>query len=114
MKSIKTLAGILALASGMAMAAYVGPDHAAKVTTAADAAKAADDTLVVLEGNIVRKLDKNHYEFRDASGTIKVEIDHDKWPAQDVDAKTRVRLTGEVDKGLINTDVDVKQVEILP
>ncbi|BCL77405.1 hypothetical protein JHS3_31410 [Jeongeupia sp. HS-3] len=109
------LAGALALSTGFAAAAFVGPNSAPLMTTAADAAKAADDVPVVLEGYVVKALGNDHYEFRDNTGTIKVEIDHDKWPAQNVTPQMKVRLSGKVDRSKLTgfEDIDVKLVEII-
>ncbi|KAF0813773.1 hypothetical protein IGB42_01452 [Andreprevotia sp. IGB-42] len=110
----KIIGLIAVLTMGVAAAAYVGPGGAKTATlTAVEAAKAADDTAVALEGRIIRKIDKDHYEFQDASGTIRIEVDQKNWPAGDIGPDTRVRLTGEVDQGWRGVDVDVDVVEIL-
>lgn len=106
-------AAAVALGTSPVFAAWVGPGKEAAPTTAAAAAQALDDTPVRLEGHLVRKLDKDHYEFRDDSGTIQVEIDAKDLPAQDIGPTSRLRLTGEVDRGLFSTDVDIDHVEIL-
>ncbi|MCP8466824.1 NirD/YgiW/YdeI family stress tolerance protein [Pseudomonas sp. ZM23] len=103
-------------------AGYTGPGSdaakpaaAAQVTTVKQAQSAADDTPAVLEGVITKRLHGEHYEFKDATGTIQVEIDHDDWPAgASVSESTKVRLTGEVDHhNRKATDIDVDRVEIL-
>ncbi|WP_035060276.1 YgiW/YdeI family stress tolerance OB fold protein [Andreprevotia chitinilytica] len=110
MKKIILLASLFA--ASVAMAGFVGPGGAT-VTSVVEAGKAADKTMVVLEGKIVRQHDKKHYDFQDASGTIKIEVDHDKWPAGEITPQTRVRLTGEVDRDWRGIDVEVDQIEIL-
>ncbi|GHD68953.1 YgiW/YdeI family stress tolerance OB fold protein [Jeongeupia chitinilytica] len=109
------LASVLALSTGLAAAAFVGPNSAPLMTTAAEAAKAADDLPVVLEGYIVKQIQGDHYEFRDNTGSIKVEIDHDKWPTQDITPQMKVRLSGKVDRSRLTgfEDIDVKLVEII-
>jgi uncharacterized protein (TIGR00156 family) len=72
-----------------------------------------DDTHVVLEGQIVKRLQDELYEFKDATGTIQVEIDDEDWPAQKVSENTKVRLTGEVDKDFNSHEVDVDRVELI-
>jgi uncharacterized protein (TIGR00156 family) len=105
----------LILSSQWAMAAFVGPSDSAGVTSAAEAEKASDDTPVQLEGYIVKQLDQEHYEFRDNSGTIKVDIDQKRWPAQQVTPQTKVRLSGKVDRSRWTgfDDVEVKSLEII-
>ncbi|MCP9759300.1 NirD/YgiW/YdeI family stress tolerance protein [Aquitalea sp. S1-19] len=85
----------------------------AAVVTATAAAKMADHAAVTLEGKVVNKLSKDKYTFRDASGEIRVEIDHQYLPAENFDAATRVRLSGKVDKEISGVEVDVKSVQIL-
>ncbi len=91
---------------------YVGPG-AATVENVAAAHKAADDTPVVLQGHIVQRLKGEKYAFRDDTGTINVEIDDEDWPAVAINEKTRVKLSGEVDRGLMEREVDVDFVEVL-
>ncbi|CDF86884.1 hypothetical protein PKB_5574 [Pseudomonas knackmussii B13] len=110
------------LLSGTAFAAgYTGPNgEAAKpapttqVTTVKAAKEAADDTPAVLEGTIIKRLHGEHYEFKDATGSMQVEIDHEDWPqGVDVSEKTKVRLTGEVDHERKGVEIDVDRVEVL-
>ncbi|MBT8767806.1 NirD/YgiW/YdeI family stress tolerance protein [Metapseudomonas boanensis] len=90
---------------------YTGPGAAAQISTVAAALEAADDAPVVLQGQIVRRLKGDIYEFKDVSGTIKVEIDDEDWPPQAIDDKATVKLTGEVDRDLMGREVDVEFVE---
>lgn len=110
-----TLALLLApLFSTAVMAAgYTGPGATAQVTTVVAALDAADDTPVVLQGQIVKRLQDELYEFKDASGTIHVEIDDEHWPAQAVSEKAMVKITGEVDRDLMSREVDVEHLEII-
>ena len=108
------LALILApLFSTAALAAgYTGPG-AQSVTTVAAANDAADDTPVVLQGFVTKKINNDDkYEFKDNTGTITVEIDDEDLPPVAFDDKTLVKLTGEVDKGLLQREVDVDRLEI--
>ncbi|MCE4069062.1 MULTISPECIES: NirD/YgiW/YdeI family stress tolerance protein [Pseudomonas] len=106
----------------LAAGGYTGPGSdaqpaaaAGQITTVKQAQAAADDTKVVLEGTITKRISSEHYEFKDATGSIQVEIDHDDWPAgTSVSENTKVRLTGEVDHHKQKpTDIDVDRVEIL-
>lgn len=123
MKSIRLpLIAAIALFSGATFAAgYTGPGSeaakpapASQVTSVKAAKEAADDTPAVLEGSIVKRLHGEHYEFKDATGSMQVEIDHDDWPqGVDVSEKTRVRLTGEVDHERKGVEIDVDRVEVI-
>ncbi|RQW26630.1 NirD/YgiW/YdeI family stress tolerance protein [Rhodobacteraceae bacterium CH30] len=105
----------LAAYAGDAQNSYTGPGAVPSVTTITAAQKAADDTRFVLEGQVVRQLSKDTYQFRDASGEGVVEIDGKHLPTVKFDDKTRVRLSGKVDKDWYQAtpEIDVKMVEIL-
>lgn len=105
---------VLPLLSTAAFATgYTGPGAAAQVTTVAAALEAADDTHVVLEGQIVKRLQDELYEFKDATGTIQVEIDDDDWPPQQISESATVKLTGEVERDLTGREIDVDIVELV-
>jgi uncharacterized protein (TIGR00156 family) len=110
-----TLVLLLApLFSTAALAAgYTGPGATAQVTSVAAALNASDDTPVLLQGQIVKRLQDELYEFKDASGTINVEIDDEDWPAQAVSDSVTVRLTGEVDHDLSSREIDVESLELV-
>ena len=112
---IRYLALILAplFSAGAFAAGYTGPG-AQSVTTVAAANDAADDTPVVLQGFVTKKINNDDkYEFKDASGTITVEIDDEDLPAVAFNDKTKVKLTGEVEKSLMKREIDVDLVEII-
>ena len=94
-------------------AGYTGPG-AQPVTTVAAASEAADDTPVQLQGFVTKKINNDDkYEFKDDTGTITVEIDNEDLPATPFNDKTKVKLTGEVEKNLMSREVDVDVVEIV-
>jgi uncharacterized protein (TIGR00156 family) len=92
---------------------YTGPGAIAPVGTVAAALDAADDTPVVLQGQIVKRVQDELYEFKDATGTLQVEIDNEDWPAQAVAEQAMVKLTGEVDRDLTSREIDVDSVELI-
>ncbi|RJG12532.1 NirD/YgiW/YdeI family stress tolerance protein [Pseudomonas cavernicola] len=103
------------LLSGAALAAggYTGPGANMQITTVAAALEAADDTPVMLQGQIVKRLKDDTYEFQDATGTLEVEIDDEDWPPQAVSEQAKVRLSGEVERHLTGREIDVDIVEVL-
>jgi uncharacterized protein (TIGR00156 family) len=118
------LTAALGVASGAAHAQYTGPSAAAKTAPGAAPAAAAsnvkallanakDDTVVSLQGRIVRHLGGEKYRFADSTGEIDLDIDADKWPANTpIDDKVQVKLQGEYDKKLIgNSEIDVERIE---
>ena len=105
---IAPLLSTAALAAG-----YTGPG-AEVVNTVAAAKNASDDTPVILKGFLIKKLNNDDkYEFKDATGIITVEIDRDDLPGVAFNDKTQVKLTGEVEKGLIHREIDVDLLEIV-
>ncbi|QYF92107.1 NirD/YgiW/YdeI family stress tolerance protein [Massilia sp. PAMC28688] len=114
-------------ASSAAYAQYTGPGSArsAVVTTNKAAATVApttvralmasgkDDTMVSLQGRIVRRTSDEDYRFADSSGEIDLEIDDDIWPANTpIDDKMEVRILGEFDKDLVGKPkVEVERIE---
>jgi len=70
-----------------------------------------DDSLVVLRGNIVKGLGGEYYLFRDSTGEIQVEIDHDVWQGLQVGPEDTVTIYGEMDKDWSDPDrVDVDRI----
>lgn len=121
MKALITAACLASLMSASAFAAYTGPNAGQvqagapqQVETVKAALAAPDDAPVILEGQITQRIEKDDYEFTDATGTVRVEIDHDKWPANvEVSAQQRVRLIGEVDRDSKGVEVDVDRIQII-
>ena len=117
MKKSYLQVSLLALVFGLAtpvFAQYTGPQQKIALSTVAVAAKAGDKTHVVLEGVIASRIRDEHYTFKDATGTIEIEIDAKYFPATPVNENTRLRIHGKVDKNFgKDATVDVKQVDIL-
>lgn len=80
------------------------------VSTVEQAKGMRDDDRVVLRGNIIQHLGKDRYMFRDATGTIRVEIDSDKWGGLTVTPDDTVELHGEVDKDWNSVEIEVNRV----
>src|SRR5574344_2257916 len=49
--------------------------------TIAEIANLPDDSMIMLQGNILNKIGHETYLFQDKTGTINVEIDNDEWNA---------------------------------
>lgn len=132
MKKIAAVATILAIVSAPVFAAsteggFSGPvstspvsqvqaktggfnDVNARVSGVSDIDKMKDGTWVKLRGNIVERLSGDHYLFRDASGTIDVEIDHKYWNGVTASPQDKVEIQGKIDKEWNQVNVDVKQI----
>ena len=117
MKKFAAVIAVMALCSAPVMAAeqggFSGPSATqsqaggfqgpnGSVTTVESAKSLRDDTWVTLRGNL--------YVFKDASGTINVDIDHKRWNGVTVTPKDTVEIQGEVDKDWNSVEIDVKQI----
>ena len=87
---------------------YTGPSIA-KITVA-EALKLGDDAPVVLEGKIEKGLGGEKYLFSDATGSVTVEIENDDWRGVTVNEQDNIEIRGEVDKDLMNFEIDVDTV----
>ncbi len=72
-----------------------------------------DDTPVVVKGKILKRTGDEKYLFQDGADTIIVEIDDDDWRGVNVTPTDIVILRGEVDKGIMTTEIDVDYVELV-
>ena len=72
-----------------------------------------DNSKVWVEGSIIQKNGDEKYMFQDSTGTIMVEIDDDAWHGLVVGPTDTVRIFGEVDHGLFNTEIDIDYIEKL-
>ena len=120
MKKFIASCGIVILA-GLSTTSWAGKDdhvivqEAAKnVVTVSQVAKLADETGITLTGQITKQLKGDHYEFKDKSGIIGVEIDDDIWRQAQLKVGDHVRLVGEVDTHRYKpTDIEVVKIEKL-
>ncbi|MFH0273356.1 YgiW/YdeI family stress tolerance OB fold protein [Vibrio jasicida] len=104
------LATTLALLSGSALAAFTGPTTSA-INTVKEAQNAANDSFVLLTGNIVQALGDETYLFKDETGEIQVEIDNEDWMGQDVSPQDKVAIRGEVDSEWTTMQIDVDTIQ---
>ena len=95
---------------------FQGPMAQAQVSTVAEARKARDDAPVTLTGHIVQRMpnDDDNYLFRDNTGEIVVDIDHEVFRGRTVTPDTQVRISGEVDHDFMAPpSIDVEYLEVL-
>ncbi len=91
---------------------FTGPDSA-KLVTVAELGGLQDETPVKLRGYIVKAQGDENYEFKDATGTVTVEIDDEDWNGVKATPETLVELRGEVDKDFTRTELDVDSVQLV-
>lgn len=90
-----------------------GANLPATVITVKQALDARDDSYVTVEGKILSQVDDDEYLFADASGQIRVEIDHHIWRGQNVTKTDTLRLYGEIDKEWNKTELKVRELSII-
>lgn len=117
-----TLVTALILGSSVAFAQFTGPastagykgpsaEGANGAITVEQAISARDDSKVTLEGSIVKHLGGEKYLFKDATGEIEIELDHDDWNGLQVGPDDTVIIYGEVDHHRHRaTDIDVDRI----
>lgn len=125
MKKLTLAALLLAVCSVPALAAqqggFVAPENtpaqlggfsgpSASLTTVEKAKTLRDDTWVTLQGNIEQRLSDDTYSFRDATGTINVDISHKRWNGLTITPQDKVQIEGEVDKDWNSVEIDVKRI----
>ncbi len=83
------------------------------LVTAAQAKALPDDAKVTLHGNIESHLGGKNYLFKDASGTIPVEIKSKHWEGLSVSPQDTVQIDGEVERKRNAVKVEVKSLRKL-
>ena len=79
------------------------------VMTVAEALKVSDK----LAGKIEKSLGNEKYLFKDATGTITIEIDDDDWRGVTATPDSELIIEGEVDKDMFrDTEIDVDVVTL--
>ena len=122
-KLISASALTMVLSVTPAFAAFTGPggsasntDRSATIKSAAQVANAQDDAPCLLEGYIVERVSGHNdkYNFKDATGSVVVEIDEELFRGRDIGPSDKVRLSGEVDtKTFRDSQVEVDWLEIV-
>jgi len=118
MKSL--LIPVAGLAIGLSVTAahaqYAGPSDVRTMTVKELLATGRDDQHAALQGRIVNHLGGDNYEFADATGKIRVEIDNDLWAGHPViDDKRTVKITGELERKVMGrVGFDVDRIDVLP
>ncbi|CAK9886831.1 MAG: Protein YgiW [Candidatus Erwinia impunctatus] len=80
------------------------------VTTVKQAQDMADNSWITLHGTIEKRIGDDDYIFRDATGSLRVEIDHKRWEGQTITPADKVELQGKLDKHFNAIELDVKQI----
>ena len=82
--------------------------------TIVQALRANDETAVTLQGEIVRQIKHEHYELKDTTGSMTIEVDDELATAEQLKAGTVVKVAGEIDTHRYKpTDIEVVKIEII-
>ena len=114
MKKTVLAAALVSAFSLPALAQFTGPSAETKPSTVAQARDSLPGTYVTLTGHLVAHVRGEIYTFRDASGEMRVEVDHEIWRNRGVNPGTKVQLIGEVDLGISGRYVSVDSLQVVP
>ena len=88
---------------------FVGSNET--IVTIAQVNEMRDDVPVVVVGQIIQRMGDDKYLFQDGTGSITIEIDDDGWRGQTVNETDTIKIYGDVDRGIFNTEIDVDYIE---
>ena len=87
-------------------------NQAAKCSHCFKSKTLADETGVTLTGTIVKHIAGDHYELKDKTGSIVIDVDDDLANGWQLKVGDKVRIVGEVDTHRIKpTEIEVLQIE---
>jgi uncharacterized protein (TIGR00156 family) len=92
---------------------FDGPGAILKLITVKSAKGMRDDARVTLEGYLINQIREEYYTFKDDTGEIVVEIDYKHFGDTIVTPRTKIRVTGEVDKEWNKIYIDVYYLEVI-
>jgi uncharacterized protein (TIGR00156 family) len=93
----------------MGKGGFVGGDET--IVTITQVNEMRDGVPVVVVGQIVQRMGDDKYLFQDGTDSITIEIDDDGWRGQTVNESDTVKIYGDVDRGIFDTEIDVDYVE---
>lgn len=113
MSFTRALTFSLALAiAAPALAQFSGPSVTGGQATVAAVQRAQLGSYHRLEGNIVSHLREDYYNFRDPTGTMRVEIPADRFGGRQIGPEDTVRIMGEVDRSTAGRYIWVKSLQL--
>jgi uncharacterized protein (TIGR00156 family) len=88
-------------------------NHMPASISIAQAQAAPDDSKVVITALLVQQLDSEHYLFRDSSGQLTVEIDHELLGQVKLAPNASLRIYGEMDQDENPPQLKAKTVQVV-
>lgn len=104
---------LLLFISSTSFAQFAGPSVSGRERTVEQASNARVGSYITLTGNIIAHQRGDYYTFRDGTGTIRVEIESNVWQNRNITPDTKVRLLGEVDRGVAGRYIWVKSLDVI-
>jgi uncharacterized protein (TIGR00156 family) len=105
--------GLLFCFAAVSFAQFTGPSISGRESTVAQISNTRVGSYVILTGHIIAHQRDEYFTFRDKTGTIRVEIENRLWQNREISPETRVRLMGEVDRGLSGRYIWVKSLDVI-
>ena len=97
MKLLASICCSLLLLCGTASAGFNGPSDSAGPIHQVEQALAADEaTTCVIEGNILKHIKKNRYEFTDGTASMVIDVPPHVFGQLEITPQDKVRITGEI------------------
>lgn len=115
MKKFLSILMLVGISTSLVFAAHGGfkDSVSPKKSTVSEILKMNNNSYVSVQGNIVKRISDDKYSFKDATGTMTVEIDDDKWGGVNVETQDKLELIGEIEKKYNTTELDVDIVRKL-
>lgn len=113
---LSALFGALSLSLALtAHAEFTGPgSHPAATSLTQVLAKPVDKQPVLLQGRLLRQLDKDLYLFSDGRHEVRVDIDARQFPPSPVGVNDLVEIRGHVDHDLLEPlEIEVSAMRVL-
>lgn len=109
----------LTLVSFHSHAQYTGPSNVPQVLTVEEVKSNAPkldrtDAIVQVKGFVTKQINNEDFEFKDQSGTIRIEIDKKILNTIQFDENTEIIIFGEVDYNLLEgSEIEVERIELV-
>lgn len=107
------LVSILMFSSIIPVSAGFVSEEQRNVISVENIMRMKDKSFVTMEGYIVKQIGKEKYLFKDNSGEIVVELDDKLLYNITVTPKTKVKISGEVERDLWKTELEAAKIEII-
>jgi uncharacterized protein (TIGR00156 family) len=104
----------ICLAAGFSALLLAGcASHNTSSLTVAQATAVSDGTEVVVTGEIVQQIDREHLLLSDSSGQINVTVDEDILGKVKFAPDSRVRIHGEIDRNSERSILVAKSLQVI-